>query len=186
MQLLPAQTILEEATVSLPDVTTPTHFLIQAIDAKRDVIGSTQVLAFPRNYLLAIEKLSGKGGVGLYDPSELFSSLAREVGLAHTHLEEDVPFKGRLGLVISGENDTAANRVVESLGQRNIPCVWMQQSAAPEFTQLQLAIPLNSYPSVLRLRFTQTNFLQTAQGQSALIEMSKYVLKQSNHENLHP
>src|SRR6266404_2970269 len=68
MQILGGQTVLESATLNFPAVKAETSFLVQWVEARNKVIGTTEVLVYPPDLLKDLKPLTGDEPIGLFDP----------------------------------------------------------------------------------------------------------------------
>jgi hypothetical protein len=88
LQVLPGQTIIEEATFDFPTVKSETHFLIQWVQGANQVLGTTEVLAYPPDLLKQLIVPGREGTVGVYDPQNQLKPLLKLVSLDYVDLEQ--------------------------------------------------------------------------------------------------
>lgn len=101
LNLLPGQTVLESVTLDFPAVNAETEFLVQWLQNNSNVLGVTQVLAYPTNLVRELGVLAGAQPLGLYDPQNQLKPLLRMVNVEYIDLEQQglEDFVGKLLVV---------------------------------------------------------------------------------------
>lgn len=130
--LLPAQTILDTAQVGFPAVKAETRFLIQWIEGVTNVVGNSEVVAYPTNLLARLKALAGSDPVGVFDPANQLKPLLRSLGLEFQDLQEEGTDKYAGKLAIFGPFETKSQMRaslkddIRALAKRGVAVVWLQ------------------------------------------------------------
>src|SRR5215472_9298828 len=103
LQVLPGQAVVENAVLEFPAVRAKTRFLIQWIENKGRVVGTTEVHVYPSNLLAELQPLVGNedGALGVFDPGNQLKPLLKNrkvdfVDLGNVELEK---YRGRLAII---------------------------------------------------------------------------------------
>lgn len=138
LQILPGQTVLETIALEFPDVRAETRFLVQWFDSSSNVLGATDVLAYPTNLLAELQSLVGleEGALGVFDPEGQLKPLLKNanvnfVDLGNTQLEN---FRGKLAIVgpfeSRSQTDCAFAAKIKTIAQHGVAVVWIQPAPA--------------------------------------------------------
>ncbi|HYL94504.1 MAG TPA: hypothetical protein VET69_01775 [Terriglobales bacterium] len=131
LTILPGQTVLESVTLDVPAVRAETRFLAQWVQNSNNVLGVTEVWAYPTNILRELGGLAGTEPAGLYDPQDQLKPLLRAVSVEYVDLEAEglERFVGRL--VIVGPFASRAQVCewlpdsLRSLAMRGVAVIWL-------------------------------------------------------------
>ncbi len=132
MEVLPGQTILESATVSIPVVKAETRFFIQWLETTNKVLGTTEVLVYPTNLLAELKPLAGDALLGIFDPANQLQPLLRALAVECQDLVEEGTDKFHGQLALFGPFDSRQQmrpglaEEVRSLAKRGVAVVWLQ------------------------------------------------------------
>ncbi len=131
VQLLPGQTILESIILDFPPVRAETPFLIQWIAGASNVVGTTEVLAYPTNLLTQLKTLAGDEPLGVFDPTDELKPLLRTQAVEVIDLVETGTdkFRGKLAIVGPFETTTQMRASlrddIRALAKRGVAVVWL-------------------------------------------------------------
>ncbi|HLH52703.1 MAG TPA: hypothetical protein VKY92_03725 [Verrucomicrobiae bacterium] len=89
LQVLPGQTVLESAAIEVPVVRAQTRFLARWVDARSEILGVSEFVAYPTNLLRELQVLGGPDPVGVYDPTDQLKPLLSLAGVEYTDLQEE-------------------------------------------------------------------------------------------------
>ena len=156
LQVLPGQTVLETATLEFPTVRAETRFLVQWFDGNSNVLGSTEVLAYPANLLAELAALAGRddGDLGVFDPQNQLKSLLKNasvqfVDLENTELEN---FRGKLAIIgpfaSKAQMGEALAGKIKTIARAGVAVVWMQPPPEPSTIRRQMEKLQPSFYSV--------------------------------------
>jgi hypothetical protein len=123
LQVLPGQTIIETAVLTLPEVRTMTRFLVQWGD-----LGRTPVLVCPGDLLKELLKLAGEYPPGVFDPDDHLKPVLKLARVKYTDFETE-PGDCRLALVWTKAGslpDSVATRAKKGMG-----VVWIRPHKSP-------------------------------------------------------
>lgn len=134
LRVLSGQTVLETAALEFPPMRGRTRFLVQWLDSRGEILGSTDVLVYPTNLLAELGVLMNHaaGALGVFDPANELKPLLKNsevefVDLGNTALED---FRGKLAVIESFEFDAPKNRSlalkIKTLAANGIAVVWIQ------------------------------------------------------------
>jgi len=133
LQVLPGQTILETATLDFPPVQAKTRFLVEWVDGSSNVLGSTEVFAYPTNLLAELGILSdhNENALGVYDPENELKPLLRNLKIGFADLENMVAenFRGKLAIIGAFGSKPGAKSLVtaqiKTLAENGVAIVWV-------------------------------------------------------------
>ncbi len=131
VQLLPGQAILESITLDFPPVRAETPFLIQWIAGVTNVVGATEVLAYPTNLLTQLKTLAGDEPLGVFDPTDELKPLLRSLAVEFQDLIEDGTDKYQGKLAVFGPFETKTQMRaslrddIRTLAKRGVAVVWL-------------------------------------------------------------
>jgi hypothetical protein len=138
LQVLPSQTVLEEATLDFPAVKAETRFLVQWLAGTNQVLGTTEVLVYPTNLLAELSVMVGEEGtLGVFDPTHQLKPLLGGVGVEFQDLEDTgvASFRGQLAILgpFDSRKDMPADltRRVQEMAGKGMATVWMQPAPDP-------------------------------------------------------
>lgn len=134
LQVLPGQTITETASLEFPAVRARTRFLVQWFGNTNQVIGSTEILAYPTNLLAELQPLVGHedGALGVFDPLDGLKPLLKRVkvnfvDLGDVELEK---FRGKLAIIgpfaSKRSVDPALGTRIKAIAKKGVAIVWIQ------------------------------------------------------------
>lgn len=101
LSILPGQTLIERASLDLPDVRAETRFLVQWFANTNQVLGNTDVLVYPTNLLQDLLPLAGGEPLGVLDPQNELKPLLKWLAVEFEDLEAGAvnSFSGKLAIV---------------------------------------------------------------------------------------
>jgi len=137
LRTVPGQTVLETADVEFPAVKAETHFVVQWIDGSSNVLGATEVLAYPTNLLAELGLLMdhADGGLGVFDPDNQLKPSLKNLNLGFVDLENTVleNFRGKLAVIGPFDSKTAGRAIttaqIKALSENGVVVVWVQSVA---------------------------------------------------------
>ena len=135
--VLPGQTIAESAKVDFPAVKAETRFVIQWIAGTNDVLGRTEILAYPTNLLKELKSLAGDEPLGVFDPQNQLKPLLKNVSVEFSDLEEAgfEQFSGKLAIIgpfaAKAEMPEGVTKRIEKLAGKGVAVVWIQPPPGP-------------------------------------------------------
>ena len=134
LTLLPHQTVVESLLFDYPAVRTETRFLVHWLADQDKLIGQTEVLVYPEDFLHALADFSGPKPIGVLDPDNQFKPLLRKCKVNFQDLEADAGFarfEGKLAILgpfLTSEKvpDYLAKRVLTRAREHQATvCVWL-------------------------------------------------------------
>jgi hypothetical protein len=191
LQVLPGQTVLETAALEFPAVRAETRFLVQWLDRGNNVLGATEVLAYPANLLNELRSLLGpeNGALGVFDPEDELKPPLKIAGIAFVDLEnmELENFRGKLAIVLPGESssqmDCAFAAKIKTIAQHGVAVVWVQPafvkrtgSANEKIQPSFYSVPENQTVAVIVQPEMVADFGKNPRSQLNLIEFCKLAL----------
>jgi len=130
LTVLPGQTVLESASLTFPPVKAETRFLVRWLDGTNRIIGTTDVMVYPRDLL---KPLAGNALLGVLDPLNRIKPLLKPAGVEYQDLEDTglERFDGTLAIIGPFQSkpqmrESLANRSVKALAQKGVAVVWIQ------------------------------------------------------------
>ena len=138
LRVLPGQTVVESAVVTIPEVRAATRFLVLWSDADRRRLGTTEVEAYPATLLSELRPLAGGKPVGVFDPLNQLKPLLRELKIETEDLEKrDLEFfDGPLAILgpfaSAGQMPFNLANSVRERAQAGTAIVWIQPPAGPD------------------------------------------------------
>lgn len=137
LELLPGQTLLEDASLDFPEVRAETRFLIQWLNATNRVLGKTDVLVYPPDLLQGLKPLTGDEPLGVFDPENRLKALLKPLGVEFLDLEETsvAGFRGKLALIgpfgSKAQMREALPVQIKTLATKGTGVVWMLPRPEP-------------------------------------------------------
>jgi hypothetical protein len=136
LQVLPGQSVLDTATLAFPQVRAKTRFLVQWTDSNSNVLGSTEVFAYPTNLLTELGVLvnHNEGALGVYDPENELKPLLKNCNVGFVDLENMTAenFRGKLAIVGGFTSKPGVKSLVTSqvkkLAENGVAVVWVKSS----------------------------------------------------------
>ncbi len=132
LQVLPGQTVLESTPLTFPPVNNATHFLVQWLDQRKQVLGKTEVSIYPTNLLQALRPLAGEKPLGIFDPQNQLKPLLKSLDLQFEDLADAGldSFTGKLA-IIGPFQSTAQMREglaeqIKTLAKKGRAVIWIQ------------------------------------------------------------
>ena len=185
LNLLPGQTVLESVTLDFPAVNAETQFLVQWLQNNSNVLGVTQVLAYPTNLVRELGVLAGAEPVGLYDPQNQLKRLLRAVKVEYIDLEQQglEDFAGKLLIVgpfASQEQVPGSlSERLRSQARRGAAVVWILPPPKPgEPIKPSFYTVLEGKGSVVVVQAAMIGDLaQSPQAQLNLVELCRLAVK---------
>jgi hypothetical protein len=138
IEILPGQTVLESAQMDFPEVRAETAFLIQWLEGTNRVIGKTEVLVYPTNFLKELKPLLGEDAPGILDPNNELKPLLKRshvdfLDLAETPLED---FQGKLAVIGPFQSKTQMHedlaQAIQRIAKKGAAVVWIQPPPEPK------------------------------------------------------
>ena len=137
LQSLPGQTILETADLKFPPGKAETRFLVQWIDGASNVLGSTEVMAYPTNLLAELGVLMehADGALGVFDPENQLKPLLTNLNVSFVDLENTVVenFRGKLAVIGPFDPEVSARPIstaqIKTLSENGVAVVWIRSAA---------------------------------------------------------
>src|SRR6185437_561187 len=132
LQVLPGQTVVETASVEFPPVKAETRFMVQWFNNGSNVLGSTEVVAYPPNLLAELGILVNheEGALGIFDPENQLKSSLKHLKVDFVDLENTAPETFRGKLAILGPFEPGARPLVtaqiKTLVENGVAVVWVQ------------------------------------------------------------
>lgn len=136
LYVLPGQTIVGSAEISFPKVRAETRFLIQWLESTNRVLGTTEVLVYPANFLSQLKTLAGEEPLGVFDPGHQFKPLLKRFEVLHQDLAEEGTdkFHGKLAIIGPFESKKqmrgSLTDDIRALAKRGVAVVWLLPPAA--------------------------------------------------------
>jgi hypothetical protein len=184
LQVLPGQTVLDSAMITLPAVKAETRFLVRWLDGTNAVLGTTEVLAYPPDLLDELKALAGEGQLGVLDMQDTLKPVLRSreihfIDLTETQLDN---YRGSLAIVGPFESseqmpEGLAQRV-ETVARQGTAVVWLQpppkprQKLEPSF----YAVPEGKGVVVVVQAGLVANLAENPQAQLNLVEFARLAL----------
>jgi len=138
LRVLPGQTVVETATLELPDVRAETRFVLQWLAATNRLLGLTEILAYPTNLLFELEALAGEpDALGVFDPRDELKPALRAVGVAFRDLAETgvADFRGRLAILgpfrARAELPGDLSERIREMASKGVAAVWLLPPPRP-------------------------------------------------------
>lgn len=138
LQVLPGQTVLEQAALDFPNVKAETKFLVQWIAGTNQVLGTTEVMVYPTNLLAELNSLAGEElPVGVFDPNNILKPLLKTLSVEFEDMEDCgvTSFRGKLAIIgpFNSPEQTPSDMTerVEKLVRHGAGVVWIQPPQAP-------------------------------------------------------
>ena len=133
LQVLPSQTVLETAALDFPPVQAKTRFLVEWLDDNSNVLGATEVFAYPTNLLAELGILldHNENMLGVYDPENELKPLLKNLKIGFDDLENTVAenFRGRLAIIGPFGSKLGAKSLVATqiklLTKNSVAVVWV-------------------------------------------------------------
>jgi hypothetical protein len=138
IQILSGQTVLETAFVDFPAVNAETKFLIQWLADSNQVIGKTEVLAYPTNLLSELKPMLGEDDLGVLDPNGALKPLLKQNGVRFLDLGEMAleDFSGKLAIVgpfsSKAQMREGLAETIQQIAKKGVAVVWIQPPAGPK------------------------------------------------------
>jgi hypothetical protein len=185
LTVLPGQTVLETATLSLPPVRAETRFVVQWLEGTNKVVGTTEVLAYPADLLKELKPLLGDEPLGVFDPQNHLKPLLKAAGVECQDLEdaglEDC--RGRLAIIGPFQSraqmrESLAHRSVKALAAKGVAAVWIQpppekgQDLKPSF----YLVPEGKGAVVIVQAELLVNLAESPQAQLNLVRFARFAL----------
>ena len=131
LEILPNQTLLENATLELPAVRAKTRFFVQWLQPTNVVAGLTEVWVYPTNLLHELKALANQTPLGIFDPQNRLKPLLDAADVELSDLLA-ISWKGFSGhLAIFGPFESKADfqedlsDTIEQLAKRGVAVVWI-------------------------------------------------------------
>jgi hypothetical protein len=136
LKSLSGQTILEKANLEFPVVKAETHFLVQWVDGSSNVLGTTEVIAYPTNLLSELGVLvnHADGALGVYDPENQLKSSLKNLNVAFVDLENTIleNFHGKLAVIGPFDSGTPDRSIltaqIKALSGNGVAVVWVRSA----------------------------------------------------------
>lgn len=138
LEVLPGQTVIEHASLDLPEVRAETRFMVQWREGTNRLFGTTELLVYPTNLLKELKPLAGEElPVGLFDPNNMLKPLLKTLSIEFDDLEDSgiADFRGKLAVV---GPFTSRDRLpgdlrerIEKLARKGSAVVWLLPPPAP-------------------------------------------------------
>jgi len=188
LRVLPGQTVLDTATLEFPPVRARTRFLVQWVEGDSNVLGSTEVFAYPTNLLAELGVLLGhrEDALAIYDPDHELKPLLERVNVGFVDLENTVAenFRGRLAIVGPFKAEPGARSLVtaqvNALAEQGVAVVWVhRQAESPELEAPQpsfYSLPTNPSSIVVVQPSTVANLDANPVSQLNLVFFCKLAL----------
>ena len=133
LRVLGGQTVLESATMDFPPVRAKTRFMVEWLDGSSNVLGSTELFAYPTNLLAELGNLTGhdENALGVYDPNNELKPLLKNLQVGFVDLENTVAenFRGKLAIIGAFGSKPGAKSLVtnqiKTLGAHGVAVVWV-------------------------------------------------------------
>lgn len=143
LEVLSGQTVVETAALELPAVKTKTRFLIQWVENKKEVVGTTEVHVYPTNLLAELQPLVAHedGALGVFDPENQLKPLLKNckvdyVDLGNLELEK---YRGQLAIIGPFESRTQVDpqlaKKIKTIAENGVAVVWLQPPAEESFQE---------------------------------------------------
>lgn len=134
LQVLPGQTILETVALKIPAVRAKTRFLTQWSDENGNVLGTTEVAAYPTNLLAELGVLlnHAEGALGVFDPENQLKPLLGNLNVCFFDLERSSieNYRGKLAIIGPFEPGSQTRFIgsgqIKSLSEHGVAVVWVQ------------------------------------------------------------
>jgi hypothetical protein len=132
LTILPGQTVVEAATLTFPSIKAATCFAVQWVEGTNEVIGITEVLAYPPDLLKNLKPLAGEDPLGVFDPQNQLKPLFKAATVEFSDLEDTAmeEFHGKLAIIGPFQSreqmrEGLPNRI-KALAQKGVAVVWIQ------------------------------------------------------------
>lgn len=137
--LVPAdETILESARLDFPNVNAETQFLVQWIVNSNQVIGLTEVFAYPTNLIHELTMLLGEEHLGVLDPNDELKPLLQQNRVEYLDLGEMAleDFTGKLAIIGPFHSQEQVReglaRTIQRIARKGVAVVWLQPPPSPK------------------------------------------------------
>jgi hypothetical protein len=137
LNILPGQTVLESVSVNVPAVKAETQFLLQWLQGSNNVVGVTEIGAYPTNILRELEVLAGVEAVAVYDPLNRLKPLLHAVGVDFSDVAENglEHFLGKLAIIGPFESKAQMREwlpgSIRGVASKGAGVVWIQPPSQP-------------------------------------------------------
>src|SRR5579883_2100600 len=132
LQVLPRQTVLDQAAVTLPAVKAKTRWVIQWLDESNQVLGHTDLMVYPTNLLRELKLPASEAPIGLFDPQNRLKPLLKSSGLEFEDLEAGSLKQCPGRLVIIAQFDAKASNPewlagsIAEMAKTGLAVVWIK------------------------------------------------------------
>jgi hypothetical protein len=158
LQVLSGQTVVETAALEFPAVKAKTRFLVQWIEDKKQVVGTTEIHVYPTNLFAELQPLVGHedGALGILDPENRLKPLLKNCGVDFVDLGsvELEKFRGKLAIIGPIDSkiqmDPHLAKSVKIVAEHGVAVVWLQPPVGKTFLSEEQLVP--SFYSVLEYR----------------------------------
>ena len=186
LPVLPGQSVLESAALSLPDVRAETRYVIQWLESTNKVIGITEILAYPPDLLKDLNPLLGAQPLGVFDPLNQLKPLLKAAAVECQDLEDTGLENCHGPLAVIGPFQTTQQmreslerRSVKALAQKGVAVVWLQPP--PEKIEqprpTYYTVPQGTATVVVVQAELVANLAESPQAQLNLIRFARLALR---------
>lgn len=188
LSILPGQTLIEHASLHLPDVRAETRFLVQWCAASNQVLGTTDMLVYPTNLLQDLLPLAGGEPLGVLDPQHELKPLFKWLALEFEDLEAGAvnSFSGKLAIVgpypsRKSMPEALADRIA-ALAHKGGAVVWIlppsecERKLKPTF----YAVPLGEGMVIVAQARLVANLATEPAAQLNLVQLAEYAVRRES------
>jgi hypothetical protein len=185
LTILPGQTVLESATLAFPSIKAETRFLVQWLEATNNVIGTTEVSAYPADLLKVLKPMLGDEPLGVLDPQNQLKPLLKAVAVECQDLEDTglEDYRGKLAIIGPFQSrvqmqEGLANRV-KTLAEKGVGVVWIQPppQKRPELKPSFYTVPEGKGAVVVVQAGLVADLVENPQSRLNLIELARLALR---------
>ncbi|MDB6021657.1 MAG: hypothetical protein JWQ04_1514 [Pedosphaera sp.] len=185
LDLLPHQTVVETVSLTFPPVKTGTRFLIRWLDEISKVLGHSDLIVYPTNLLDALEPLTERKPVGVFDPQNQLKPLLKAAALEFEDLEFTglKRFSGKLAILgpfpAKTSEPQALARNIAELANSGVAVVWIKPPPAigPELEPAVYSVRLGHGAVSVVQAHVVTNLADSPLAQLNLIRSAELAVK---------
>lgn len=195
LTLLPGQTVLETAAVTLPEVRAETTFVLQWLRGTNVVIGVTKLTASPRGALAELEQLGAGKPIALIDPDNFVREVLGVAGVETVDLDPEQPtgLGSRLAIFCPGNSNPEFSKNLahgaQSLVNDGVGVVWIcppgvnRQALAPS---IEVTRGRGEHVLILAERGLLWDLAASPCAQKRLVQMARIALGKDTLSSLKP
>jgi hypothetical protein len=132
LEVLPRQTVVESAQLEFPAVNAETKFLVEWVAGTNQIIGKTEILAYPSNLLTELKLMFREDELGLLDPDNLLKPAFVQNHVEFLDLEKTAleDFSGKLAIIGPFQSQAQMRdglpKAIQRIAMKGTAVVWIQ------------------------------------------------------------